>query len=112
MATEEDIRREILLAIINCTRKDHPSGADRPDVSDTSMARRLQNAVFSSLKRREFLVLEGPEWWQEHIIEAVLEIDTDIGMTYYSQPASDLEVRVSAHEPLMAIVASGHTLAK
>lgn len=48
----------------------------------------------------------------ERIIEAVREIDTDIGMTYYSQPASDLEVRVSAREPLMAIVASGHKLAK
>jgi hypothetical protein len=60
VATEEDIRREILLAIINCTRKDHASGTDRPDVSDTSMARRLQNAVFSALKRRGFLV-EGPE---------------------------------------------------
>jgi DNA-binding transcriptional LysR family regulator len=48
----------------------------------------------------------------EHIIEAVREIDTDIGMTYYSQPASDLEVRVSAREPLMAVVGAGHPLAK
>ncbi len=47
----------------------------------------------------------------ERIIEAVREIDTDIGMTYYSQPASDLEVRVSAREPLVAIVAAGHALA-
>jgi hypothetical protein len=61
MATDEDISREILLAIINCTRKDHPSGTDQPDVSDTSMARRLQNAVFSALKRRGVLVVEGPE---------------------------------------------------
>jgi DNA-binding transcriptional LysR family regulator len=48
----------------------------------------------------------------EHIIEAVREIDTDIGITYYSQPASDLAVRVSAREPLVAIVAAGHALAQ
>jgi DNA-binding transcriptional LysR family regulator len=48
----------------------------------------------------------------EHIIEAVREIDTDIGITYYSQPASDLAVRVSTREPLVAIVAAGHPLAK
>jgi DNA-binding transcriptional LysR family regulator len=48
----------------------------------------------------------------ERIIEAVRQIDTDIGMTYYSQPASDLEVRFSAREPLCAIVAAEHRLAK
>jgi DNA-binding transcriptional LysR family regulator len=48
----------------------------------------------------------------EHIIEAVREIDTDIGITYYSQPASDLTVRISTREPLVAIVAAGHALAK
>jgi DNA-binding transcriptional LysR family regulator len=48
----------------------------------------------------------------EHIIEAVRQIDTDIGMTYYSQPAADLEVRLSAREPLLAIVAAKHPLAK
>jgi DNA-binding transcriptional LysR family regulator len=48
----------------------------------------------------------------EHIIEAVREIDTDIGITYYPQPASDLAVRVSAREPLVAIVAAGHALAQ
>ena len=48
----------------------------------------------------------------EHIIEAVREIDTDIGITYYSQPASDLAVRVSAREPLVAIVAAEHPLTK
>jgi DNA-binding transcriptional LysR family regulator len=48
----------------------------------------------------------------QRIIEAVREIDTDIGMTYYSQPASDLAVRVSAREPLVAIVAAGHALTK
>ncbi len=48
----------------------------------------------------------------ERIIEAVREIDTDIGITYYSQPASDLAVRVSAREPLVAIVAAGHALAR
>jgi DNA-binding transcriptional LysR family regulator len=48
----------------------------------------------------------------EHIIEAVREIDTDIGLTYYSQPASDLAVRVSVREPMVAIVAAGHALAQ
>ena len=45
-------------------------------------------------------------------LEAVREIDTDIGITYYPQPASDLAVRVSAREPLVAIVAAGHALAQ
>jgi DNA-binding transcriptional LysR family regulator len=48
----------------------------------------------------------------ERIIDAVREIDTDIGITYYSQPASDLTVRISVPEPMMAIVSSRHRLAK
>jgi len=48
----------------------------------------------------------------ERILDSVREIDTDIGMTYYSQPASDLEVRFSMPEPVVAIVAAGHPLTK
>jgi DNA-binding transcriptional LysR family regulator len=54
------------------------------------------------------VVMDG----SERIIEAVRLIDTDIGMTYYSQPASDLEVRLSVREPLFAIVAARHKLAE
>jgi DNA-binding transcriptional LysR family regulator len=32
----------------------------------------------------------------ERIIEAVREVNTDIGLTYFSQPGADIEVRMSA----------------
>lgn len=48
----------------------------------------------------------------DHIGKAVSEAETDIGLTYNSLITSDVEVRVRTREPLVALVASGHPLAR
>jgi DNA-binding transcriptional LysR family regulator len=47
----------------------------------------------------------------DHITRAVREAETDIGLTYNSPVAGDIDVRFQARQPLVAVVASRHPLA-
>ena len=47
----------------------------------------------------------------DEIAGMVREVGTDIGISYYSQPSPDIEIRAIAREPLVAIVAASHPLA-
>ncbi len=48
----------------------------------------------------------------DEIIGAVREVATDIGLSYYSQPAPEIEIRALLREPLVAVVGAHHPLAK
>lgn len=48
----------------------------------------------------------------DEIIDAVREVASDIGLGYYSQPSPDVEIRPLLRQPLVAIVAANHPLAK
>ena len=48
----------------------------------------------------------------DEIIGAVREVVTDIGIGYFSQPAPEIEIRAIMREPLVALVAARHPLAK
>lgn len=48
----------------------------------------------------------------DEIARTVREVGTDIGISYYSLPSPDIEIRAIAREPLVAIVSTGHPLAK
>jgi DNA-binding transcriptional LysR family regulator len=48
----------------------------------------------------------------DEIIGAVREVATDIGLSYYSQPSPEIEIRALLREPLVAVVAANHPLAK
>ena len=48
----------------------------------------------------------------DHIIKAVREAETDIGLTYNSPIAADIDIRLQVSDPLVALVAGGHNLAR
>jgi len=47
----------------------------------------------------------------DHLLAAVLEGETDIGLTYNSLTPPGIEVRMRAREPMVALVAANHPLA-
>lgn len=53
------------------------------------------------------IVIEG----SDHVVEAVRELRTDIGLAFYVQVGKDIETRFRVKEPLVAVMSASHELA-
>jgi DNA-binding transcriptional LysR family regulator len=78
-----------------------------------SLARSLLPRVLAAFRQihpglRFLVTIAG----SDEIIGAVREVATDIGIGYYSQPSPEIEIHAVMHEPLVAIMATKHPLAR
>lgn len=78
-----------------------------------SLARSLLPRLISAYWRRyPDVVFDVKTDGSDRIVTAVREAETDIGLTYNSLIGSHIEVRLQVREPLVALMASHHRLAR